>query len=109
MLLANCTVSILRGTVMDPFGDPRDRDTPVHVDVPASIREVRSEVTTVSEGQPRQVRLLVGRVPVGTDIQHEDRLQDQATGQVYIVDAIDLDASSAIMDQGIRLDLRRVS
>jgi hypothetical protein len=109
MLIANCRVSILRGTVKDPFGDPMEIETPLYENVPAAISEVASNETTVAEGMPRQVRYLVGRLPAGTDVQHEDRLRDEVSGQVYLIDGIDETASSAILDQGVRLELRRVS
>ena len=109
MLIANCVVSILRGTVKDSLGDPMESDEPVHTSVPMSIREVASNETTMSEGMPRQVRLLVGRAAAGTDVRHEDRLRDEANGRIYIVDGIDETSQSSILDQGIRLELRRVS
>lgn len=109
MLLANCKVSILRGTYKDALGDPVESDNPTYVDVPASIREVASNETTVAEGLPRQVRFLVGRVPVGTDIRYEDRLRDEDNGRVYQVDGIDEINQSAFLETGIRLELRRVS
>lgn len=109
MWLATHRVSILRGTITDQFGDEKDRNDPVHSHVPASIRTVRNAITTIAEGRPQQVATLVGRVPAGTDIQPQDRLQDERTGVIYIVDGIDLDATSPVMDNGIRLDLRRVT
>jgi hypothetical protein len=109
MFLANCTVSILRGTVNDAWGDAKDLNNAVHTGIPASIMLVRSAVSTISDGRPQQVGFLVGRVPAGTDIQNEDRLQDELTGEVYIVDAVQLQARSAILDSGTRLDLRKVS
>lgn len=109
MFLANCKVSILRGTVTDAWGDQQDRDEAVHTGIPASIRLMRSTVTTLSDDRPQQVGILVGRVPAGTDIKNEDRLQDENTGEVYIVDAVQLQAQSAILNSGTRLDLRRVS
>jgi hypothetical protein len=109
MLIANCKVSILRGTYKDPLGDTVESDNPTYEGVPASIREVASNETTVSEGMPRQVRFLVGRLPAGTDVQYEDRLRDEDNGRVYQVDGIDETNQSAILETGIRLELRRVS
>jgi hypothetical protein len=109
MFFANRKVSILRGTTTDPWGDPKDRDEAVHTGIPASVMLVRSAITTVSDGRPQQVGFLVGRVPAGTDILNEDRLKDESSGEIFIVDAVNLQAQSAILDSGIRLDLRRVS
>lgn len=109
MIIANCEVSILRGTTTDEFGDPVESDVPVYTGIPASIREVASNETTMAEGMPRQVRYLVGRLPTGTDIQYEDRLRDEDNGRIYQVDGIDETNQSAILDLGVRLELRRVS
>ena len=109
MFIANCRVSILRGTFKDPYGDPIESDTPVQTGVPMSILEVASNETTVAGGMPRQVRYLVGRAHPGTDIRHEDRLKDEDNGRVYFVDGIDEVSESAILDSGTRLELRRVS
>ena len=109
MIIANCRVSILRGTVKDSLGDLMESDEPVITGVPMSIREVASNETTVSEGMPRQVRFLVGRAAPGTDVRYEDRLKDEDNGRVYLVDGIDETGQSGILDQGIRLELRRTS
>lgn len=109
MFLANRKVSILRGTVTDQYGDPKDRDTPIRTGIPASVREIRSIVTTESEGRGQQVRILVGRLPAGTDIRPGDRIQDEVSGETFIIDAIDLTPQSPVMNTGVRLDLRRVS
>lgn len=112
MLLANCRVSILRGNYTDPLGDPVQNDTPTYENVPASIREVSSNETTVAAGMPRQVRFLVGRVPSGTDVRYEDRLRIEdgpRAGYVYQIDGIDETNQSAILELGTRLELRRVS
>jgi hypothetical protein len=109
MWLSTSTFSILRGTTTDQFGDPKDTDQPVRTGIPGSVREIRSIVTTISEGRGQQVRFLVGRLQAGTDIQNGDRIRDEHTGQVYIIDAIDPTPQSPILDTGVRLDLRRVS
>lgn len=109
MFLANCRVSILRGTMTDAWGDPKDRTDPVHSGIPASIMTVRTNETTMSSGRPQQISYLIGRLPAGTDIQAQDRLLDEGSGVIYIVDGVDLDARSPVIDTGVRLDLRRVS
>lgn len=112
MFIANCRVSILRGTFKDPFGDPIESDIPVQTGVPMSILEVASNETTMAGGMPRQVRYLVGRAHPGTDIRHEDRLKVEdgpRANHIYLVDGIDEVSESAILDSGTRLELRRVS
>lgn len=109
MFMANSTFSVLRGTMTDAYGDPKDSEQPVQTGIPGSVMEVRSVITTVSEGRGQQIRLLVGRLPAQTNVRHGDRLRDERTGHIYIIDAIDPTAQSAILDSGVRLDLRRVT
>jgi hypothetical protein len=109
MFLANTKVAILRGQTTDAFGDPVDSEETVQVDIPASISETRSQTILMSDGRPQQVRFLVGRLPASIEVREGDRIHDQETGFVYIVDAIDLEARSFVMNSGGRLDLRRVS
>jgi hypothetical protein len=108
MFLATSTYAVLRGTTTDAWGDPKDLDNPVHSGIPGSVRLARSSVTTISDGRPQQIGFFVGRLPAGTDVQNEDRLQDERSGEVYIVDAVNLDAVSPILNSGMRLDLRLV-
>jgi hypothetical protein len=106
--LATSTYSILRGKTTDAFGDPKDRDEAVETGVKGSVRLVRAGVTTESEGRAQTISYLVGRLPSGTDIQNGDRLQDEETGETFIVDSIDSNPRSPIMDTGVRLELRTV-
>lgn len=106
--MAATTVSILRGSGTDAYGDPTDLDHTVRSNIPCSIRELRALVTTTSDGRPQQARFLVGRLPSDTDVRDGDRLRDDRTGTIYILDAVTRNPS-AIMDSGIRLDLRRIT
>jgi hypothetical protein len=108
MWKATSVYSILRGQVTDEFGDPKDTDNAVHLHIPGSVTEVRSIVTTTAEGRGQQIRFLVGRLPEGTDVRHEDRLRDEHSGEIYMIDAIG-QFRSPIMGTGVRLDLRRVT
>lgn len=105
---ANTRISVLRGTSVDVFGDEIDTDTPVATGIPASIVEQTRRVTTRDDPTPRIVRYAVGRVTAGTDITDQDRLRDESTGAVYIVDAVSQMTSAAVAAD-LRLDLRRTT
>lgn len=106
--IATTTVSVLRGTTTDAYGDEKDTDTPISAGIPASLTEQSRRVTTRDDPTPRIVRYAVARVPARTDVRDQDRIRDDRTGAIYIVDAVSSMANpTAVPD--IRLDLRRTT
>jgi hypothetical protein len=106
--IATTTVSILRGTTTDDYGDERDTDTPVATGVPASLTEQSRRVTTRDDPTPRIVRYAVARLPARTDVTDQDRIRDERTGAVYIVDAVS-GMTNPTFEVDRRLDLRRTT
>jgi hypothetical protein len=106
--IATTRLTVLRGTTTDAYGDEQDTDTPVATGIPASLTEQSRRVTTRDNPTPRIVRYAVARVTAGTNIQDQDRLRDERTGAVYIVDAVSSMANPAAAAD-IRLDLRRTT
>lgn len=105
---ATTTLTVLRGTTTDGYGDEVDTDTPVHTRIPAALAEQTRRVTTRDDPTPRVIRYAVGRVTAGTDITDQDRVRDERTGAVYIVDAVS-SMNSAAVAADLRLDLRRTT
>lgn len=86
---ASTSVSISRATQTDAYGDPVDIDNiPIATGVPAAIASRTVMAQNAATGTPRQVTVLSGVLPRGTDVQLEDRLTDEATGVVYNVDQV---------------------
>lgn len=108
LALATTTLTVYRGTTTDAYGDEQDTSTPIATRIPASLTEQSRRVTTRDNPTPRVVRYAVGRVTAGTDIQDQDRLVDERTGAVYIVDAVSQMANPAVAAD-LRLDLRRTT
>ena len=106
--IATTTISVLRGTETDGFGDERDTDTPHATGIPASLTEQSRRVTTRENPTPRIVRYAVARVPADTDITDQDRVRDERTGATYIVEATSSMANPAATPD-IRVDLRRTT
>lgn len=105
---ATTTLSVLRGTSTDAFGDEVDSNTAVATGIPASLTEQTRRVTTRDDPTPRVIRYSVARVTAGTDITDQDRVMDERTGAVYIVDAVS-SMNSAAVAADLRLDLRRTT
>ncbi|MGW0575121.1 hypothetical protein ACWD25_03945 [Streptomyces sp. NPDC002920] len=108
LAVATTTVTVYRGTTTDGYGDEQDTDTPVHTGIVASITEQSRRVTTRDDPTPRIVRYAVARVTAGTDITDQDRIRDERTGAVYIVDAVSSMVNPAVAAD-LRLDLRRTT
>jgi hypothetical protein len=108
LAVATTRLTVLRGTTTDAYGDEQDTDTPVHTGIPAALTEQSRRVTTRDDPTPRIVRYAVARVTAGTDIQDQDRVRDERTGAVYIVDAVSSMANPAAAAD-LRLDLRRTT
>lgn len=108
LAVATTTVSVLRGTATDAWGDEADANTVVRAGVQIALTEQSRRVTTRDDPTPRIVRYAVGRVTAGTDITDQDRLRDERTGVVYIVDAVSQMTNPAVASD-LRLDLRRTT
>lgn len=113
---ANTRVTILRGEGTDGFGDPVDLGKPVAQDITAWIAGERVSsgggrsmtATTAKDDMPRTVRYHPCRLPAGTDVRDGDRIKDQRTGRIYVIDSIG-EPESYAQTPDLRLDLRRVT
>lgn len=108
LAVATTTLSVLRGATTDAYGDEQDTATVVHTGIVASLTEQARRVTTRDDPTPRIVRYAVGRVSASTDITDQDRVRDERTGAVYIVEAVSSMANPAVAAD-LRLDLRRTT
>ncbi len=106
--VATTQLTVLRGTTTDAYGDEQDTDTVVARNIPASLTEQSRRVTTRDDPTPRIIRSAIARVPAGTDIRDQDRVKDQRTGAVYIVDSPS-SMANPVMAVDLRLDLRRTT
>jgi hypothetical protein len=106
--IATTLLTVLRGTTTDGYGDEQDTDTAVATGIPASLTEQSRRVTTRDDPTPRIVRYAIARVAAGTDVRDQDRVRDERTGAVYIVDSPSSMANPALAVD-LRLDLRRTT
>lgn len=106
--LANTKISILGGTSESDWGDVIDSDTPAATGIPACIVEGRQVIATEGDSQARVVRYYTCRLPHGTVLTGSNRIKDEETGIVYVVDNVSTPLN-AVIPQDVRLDLRRVT
>lgn len=102
------TITALGGTSSSPYEDVVDGTTEIATGVPCSIIEVREAVATESDPQARIIRYYIGRVPPGTDTSAWQRIRDDRTGHIYVIDNVTEPQHPAVV-MDTRLDLRRVT
>lgn len=105
---ATTRVSILEGTDTDEFGDPVDGATVAASGIPASIIEQSKTVRDRADEAPRTVRSYPCRLPAGTAVTIDNRIRDDATGAVYVIDSLTSPANP-LWRQDLHLDLRRTT
>ncbi|MFD9464375.1 hypothetical protein [Streptomyces sp. NPDC060027] len=106
LALATTTVSVLRGTGEDAFGDETDTSTVLKSGIPASLIESTRTAREPVTGTPRIIRTHVCRLPPTTDVTEDDRIKDERTNEIYIVVAVTKN-SSPVVAQPLRADLKR--
>lgn len=105
--LANCSISIMRGTSTDQWGDTIDSGNIVNQHVPAFIVVRSKQVYDPSTQSPRTVQTIVGAVGSAVDIRDTDQVFDETHSVTYSVESVTQPLASGITpDQ--TLELRRV-
>jgi hypothetical protein len=106
--IPNTTISILRGESEDAFGDSTDTATLAASGVLASIHEVRQFTSTRADLRLQQVGEMTLRIKYGTDIRIMDRVKDERSGLVYVINDV-TQAPSWARKVDVRCRLRRVA
>lgn len=102
------TVTILGGSSQDGYGDTVEGVDAIATGVPMSINEGRQVVATEGQAQARTVRYYTGRAPHGLQVDDTQRIRDERTGDIYLIDNVSRPSHAAV-PQDTRLDLRRVT
>jgi hypothetical protein len=108
MFHGNTTVSILRGTTTDAYGDEKDTLTPIKTGVRASIIEQSRRVFVPADNVDRVVRYVRGRLPSNEDVREGDSLFDERSEATYIVEAV-VQPGSPYAHNDVRVDLKRTT
>lgn len=108
-MLATTRGAILRGTTEDEFGEQVDGTDPAPglEDFPCSIVERSVDVFDPAENTWRSVRKLTGRIPANIATLDGDRLRDNRTGLIYIIDEDERQPRSISGRASVTLILRR--
>ncbi len=103
--IPNTTISVLRGTTLDEFGDETDNATVAASGIPCSLIEQVRQAHTPESPTPRVVRYTIGRVNPDTDVRETDRVMDERTNRIYIVQAVSQTGGIGTVND-LRLDLK---
>lgn len=88
MELANTTLTIMRGTSANPYGDLSDVGTPIYSGIPAAVNESSKQVWDPATQTPRTVRTSTCVVASWVDVLSSDTLKDESTGNYYMIQDI---------------------
>jgi hypothetical protein len=102
------TISILGGSTTDTWDDTYDGTTVSASGVLASILEQRQLVTTAADSRAQVVRFYTGRVGPEVAITTANRIRDEVTGDIYVIDNVSR-LGNPFAPQDVRLDLRRAT
>lgn len=91
--LANTTVSVLRGTTVNQWGDKTNVGTPLYTGIPAAIVESSKQVFDRASQRFQTIRTSTCVVPDWADILDTDTLIDETTGNAFMIESIELQPS----------------
>ncbi|MCX4504566.1 hypothetical protein OOK53_18940 [Streptomyces anulatus] len=107
-VLPTTTISVLRGTVLDEFLDEADTTTVVATGVPASLIEQTRRPYTPDNPTPRVIRYSIARLSSDADIRESDRIKDESTNRIYIIEAVSSTTGFGMCND-LRLDLKQTT
>lgn len=88
MELATTTLSVLRGTEVNNWGDLTNVGTPLYTGVPAGLVESSKQVFDRATQRHQVVRTITCVVPECADILDTDTLIDESTGAAYMIESV---------------------
>jgi hypothetical protein len=102
-------VSLLRGTAEDDYGDTTDDRQALYQDIGATLIETAQVVQDPATQTPRVIRAITALVPQWLGALTTDQVQDQGTGDVFIVEDVITQPSLTGAPPDCKLILRRVT
>jgi hypothetical protein len=106
MEIANCAVTIMRGTEANAYGDESDVGTPLYQHVPAAVTETSKTVFDPATQRPQTIRTSMCVLPSWADVLDSDTLQREDTGDFFMVESIQRQPTLIGVQPDIILSLR---
>ena len=83
--IPSTTAKTYRGTSENTYGDETDTNTPHLTGLLCSIHQLDIASTSQATDRQQQIGIYSLRAKWGTDIAIDDRVEDERTGDVYVV------------------------
>jgi hypothetical protein len=90
MELCNTTISVLRGTNVNQYGDKTNVGTPLYTGIPAGLVESSKRSFDRASQRYQVVRTTTCVVPDWADILSSDTLIDETSGNTYMIESVTL-------------------
>jgi hypothetical protein len=88
MEIANTTLSVLRGTKVNAYGDKTNVGTPLYTGIPAAVVESSRQAFDRASQRHQTIRTIQCVVPDWADILDTDTLMDETTRNFFMVESI---------------------
>jgi len=85
--VASTTLSTFRGTTADGYGDLDDTGIPYLKGIPAAITETAKAAFDAASQTRRTIRTIMCVVPSWADIDDDDTLRDERTGDFFMIES----------------------
>lgn len=85
----NRSMTIMRGTSANPYGDLSDLGVPLYTGVPAALAETSQVVFDAATQRQQIIRTVTCTVPNWVDVVTTDTLKDEFTGMFYMIESIE--------------------
>lgn len=90
MELANTSLTVMRGTKVNGYGDRTNVGTPLYRGIPAARVESSKQVFDRASQRAQTIRTTKAVVPDWADILTTDTVMDETTGDYYMVEDVTL-------------------
>jgi hypothetical protein len=89
MDIANCLITVMRGTEANAYGDLSDVGTPIYEHMPAAITETSKTVFDPATQRPQTIRSSMCVLPSWADVLDSDTIQREDTGDFFMIQSIE--------------------
>jgi len=101
MELANTTLSVLRGTTVNAYGDKTNVGNPLYTGIPAAVVEKSKQSFDRDTQRFQTIRTSMCVVPDWADILDTDTLMDESTGNFFMIEDIQTQPSLGVPPEKI--------
>jgi hypothetical protein len=105
----NCTITLLRGSTVNQYGDEIDANDPLMTGIPATLIETGKSVQDPSTPTPRTIRQVYCSVPYWTGVLSTDRIMDERNSEVFMILSVTTPPTTIGAPVDLVLQLKRVS